>query len=86
MEDSQVLYLGRWVSKEHFRTFIYSSTDKKLVKSYDDYCTHISSGLWHAEPLKQPELQESIKESEEENNIVAIKPKRGRKCQSQRSQ
>lgn len=86
MEDTQVLYLGRWVPKSHFKTFIYNSTDKKLVKSYDEYSQHISSGLWHAEPVQQNNEQFTEKELEEQNNIVAIKPKRGRKCQSQRNQ
>lgn len=82
MNESQVLYLGRWVSKEHFRTFVYSKDGKKLAKSYDEYCQLISSGIWNAEPFKM--IEESsftvneIKESEElmksssliEENIV----------------
>ncbi len=68
--EEQVLYLGRWVSREHFKAFVYNSTGQHLAKSYQEYSELISSGLWQAEPQK-------------ENNIVDLKPKRGRKCQSQ---
>lgn len=85
-EDTQVLYLGRWVSREHFRAFVYNKEGKKLVNSYDEFSKLISSGIWEAEPIKanfnQPELLESKQITNEENNIVAIKPKRGRKCQN----
>lgn len=72
--EAQVLYLGRWVSKEHFKAFVYKADDKKLANSYDEFSNLISSGLWRAEPVA------SI---EPETNIVDIKPKRGRKCPSQ---
>lgn len=69
MNESQVLYLGRWVSKDHFRTFVYSKDGKKLAKSYDEYCQLISSGIWNAEPLKMIEessfTAKEIEESEE---------------------
>ena len=48
--DQQVLYLGRWVSKEHFRTFIYNGSEQKLVESYAEYERELASGLWFASP------------------------------------
>lgn len=47
--DKQILYLGRWVDRAGFRTFVYNMTDKLLAKSYDDYCKLIESGIWYAE-------------------------------------
>lgn len=71
--DSQVLYLGRWVSREHFRTYVYNKTDKKMVNSYPEFCDMIASGLWFAEnPGNDDEKQEKV-----------VQIKRGRKCRSQ---
>ena len=69
--DSQVLYLGRWVSREHFRAFVYNSTGEKLANSYQEFSDLISSGTWFAE-----------KKDIQSTNVVDIKPKRGRPCQS----
>ena len=106
MDDSQVLYLGRWVSREHFKVFVYNKTDKKLVKSYDEYCKAISSGLWQASPIavndKQQFNKNELIESQEieenltpsiiekqllavdEENVIDIKPKKGRPCLNQK--
>jgi len=75
MIDTQVLYMGRWVSREHFKAFVYNNEGQKLAKSYQEFIDLISSGVWQAEPLS---------EEKEENNVVPIKAKRGRKCQNQR--
>ena len=92
MEDKQVLYLGRWVSKKHFRTFVYNKNEQKLANSYEEYSELISSGLWFNQPVKENEIKETFNESElkeseelveESDNIVEIKPKRGRKCRNQ---
>lgn len=66
--DKQVLYMGRWVSREYFRAFVYNSTGQKLANSYQEFIDLIASGVWNAE--KEPC----------ESNVVDIKPKRGRKC------
>jgi hypothetical protein len=58
MDDSQVLYMDRWVSRTHFRTFVYNKDSKKLAKSYDEYSNLIGSGLWTAHPYKEPELEQ----------------------------
>jgi hypothetical protein len=69
--DTQVLYDGRWVSREHFRAFVYNSTGEKLAKTYQEFSDLISSGSWFAD-----------KKDIKSNNVVDIKPKRGRKCQN----
>ena len=46
----QVFYLGRWVSKKHFRTFVYSEKgESKLAESHHEFLNLIKSGLWFAE-------------------------------------
>ena len=78
MIDTQVLYMGRWVSREHFKAFVYNNEGQKLAKSYQEFIDLISSGVWQAEPLNAQSA------SQEEDNVVPIKAKRGRKCQNQR--
>ena len=52
---SQDIYMGRWVDREYFRTFVFSAPDalkgtqKKLAKSWDEYQSLIASGLWFDE-------------------------------------
>lgn len=46
VEESQVLYQGRWVDKKNFRAFVYNSNCEKLANSYDEYASLIESGLW----------------------------------------
>ena len=83
--DSQVLYLGRFVSREYFCAFVYNSTGQKLVKSYDEFSTLISSGVWFAEHKDIPEPKVD-KESEDVDKVIQMEPKRRRKCQSQQQQ
>lgn len=71
--DKQVLYLGRWVSREFFRAFVFNSSGQHLANSYDEFSELISSGAWFAE---KKDIKEPI------DNVVDIKPKRGRKCQN----
>ncbi len=78
--DKQVLYKGRWVSREHFCTFIYNRTSERLVKSYDEFSEAISSGAWFADKKDIP-LVDNV-----DDKVVEIKSKRGRKCQSQQQQ
>lgn len=85
--DTQVLYLGRWVSREHFCAFVYNTTGQKLVKSYDEFSSMISSGAWFAEPKDVPSNLSNVdKESDEVDKVVQIQSKRRRKCQSQQQQ
>lgn len=77
--DSQVLYMGRWVPREHFRAFVYNSTGQKIAESYQEFSDLISSGIWFAEKKDVPSVI-SIE------NVVSIKRKRGRKCQNLNNQ
>lgn len=46
----QVNYLGRWVSKEHFRVFVYDANgNQKLANSYDEYTNLVANGSWLVE-------------------------------------
>ena len=44
--NPQVLYQNRWVSKKHFRAFVYNGESQKLANTYDEYESLIKSGLW----------------------------------------
>lgn len=78
MEEQQVLYMDRWVSREHFRTFVYNKDGRKLVKSYDEYCKAISSGMWTATPyiyepqFTEEELKESVQLEQEKPSILEM--------------
>lgn len=69
--DEQVLYQGRWVSREHFRAFVYNSTGQRIAESYQEFSDLISSGIWFVDKLDITS-----------DNVVDIKPKRGRPCQN----
>lgn len=74
--DNQVLYLGRWVSREHFKAFVYNSTGEKLANDYDEFSEMISSGTWFAE-------KSDIPSRPKESNVLPIEnKKRARKCQN----
>lgn len=61
--NAQVMYLGRWVNKEHFRTFVYNEKSEKIVNSYDEYEAAIASGLWFAErPIASPKKPKKVEE------------------------
>jgi len=53
-----VLYQGRWMSREHFRTFVYGTKGKKLASSYDEYEALINSGEWFANKEDVPAISE----------------------------
>ncbi len=45
--SEEVIYNGRAISKEHFRAFVYGvEGQQKLVKSWDEFQTHMSTGIW----------------------------------------
>ena len=47
MKGESVMYCGRLVPTEGFRTFIYGIDGaKKLVESWDEYLNCISLGIW----------------------------------------
>lgn len=49
IHEKQFVYLGRWVSKEHFRAYVYKGTEQKLANSHSEFESLIASGLWLAE-------------------------------------
>lgn len=74
MQGEMVMYLGRVVAKEGFRVFIYGAEQlAKLVESWAEYESHISSGVWFStkeeadKPKFVPSIEEAIK--------AEIKPK-----------
>ncbi len=49
MKGIPAVYLGRLVSKENFRAFVYApGGSKKLVESWDEFEKHMETGLWFA--------------------------------------
>lgn len=82
--DKQILYMGRWVDKEHFCTFVYNSSGQHLVKSYDEFSRLIATGIWFASKEDIPALKEPFKPELviSDEKVVPIKRKRGRKCQN----
>lgn len=83
--DAQVLYQGRWVSREHFRAFVYNSTGEKLAKSYQEFSDLISSGVWFSDKSEIPNIPSNGGEPEEER-VVSIRRKGAKKCHNQQSQ
>lgn len=70
MDGAPAVYLGQIVSKENFRAYIYANDgSRKVVNSWDEFVSHMESGLWFATP-------EECKGAEE---VPAEKPKRVRK-------
>lgn len=49
MDGKPAIYLGRIVSKENFRAFIYgASGTTRLVESWDEFESYMQTGLWFA--------------------------------------
>lgn len=44
--NPQVFYCDRWVDRDSFRAFVYSTSDLKLANSYKEYENLIATGLW----------------------------------------
>ncbi len=60
MEGSSVLYQGRPIAKEGFRAFIYGAQGrKKLVNSWDEFESHIASGVWFSTKDEVKEIKET---------------------------
>ena len=61
MKGTPVIYLGRRINKEHFRTNVYSPDGrKKIVESWAAFEAAMESGLWFAtrkdamQPVEEP--------------------------------
>lgn len=51
MEGTPAIYLGRLVSKENFRAFIYAPDgNQRLVESWAAFEANMQSGVWFATP------------------------------------
>ena len=70
MAVESVEYLGRLVSKDGFRVYVYGlEAQKKLVTSWEQYQAHLETGNWHS----------SIDEIPKKETPVEAKPrKKGR--------
>jgi len=67
MDGVPAIYLGRIVSKENFRAFIYSpNQQEKLVNSWDEYEREIATGLWFAD--KADAISAGTKEESEKED------------------
>ena len=67
----QVMYLGRWVDKELFRAFVYKiGGEKKLAKSYQEFESFISTGIWFDSINNVP--KEEIKSSRKYKHDASI--------------
>lgn len=68
--DGTVIYNGNSVKEEHFRAFIFKADgDVKLVNSWEEYKTYMSTGVWYSNKLEvvvkdqKPKKEESKKNS-----------------------
>ena len=65
MDGVPAIYLGRIVSKENFRAFIYSpNNQEKLVNSWEEFEREIATGIWFvdkADAIKPLEKEEDSK-------------------------
>ena len=49
MKGTPAIYLGKIVSKKHFRAYVYASNgQKKLVESWEEFEASMQSGIWFA--------------------------------------
>lgn len=72
--EKQVLYLGRWVDREHFRAFVYNvSKEAKLAKSYVEFENLLSTGIWFDSLDNLPKSGEG-KLSRKNKNGTTISP------------
>jgi hypothetical protein len=64
MDGVTAVYLGRIVSKEHFRVYIYSTEGKrKLINSWKDFENHMQTGLWFASKYEEkPDIKDLDKD------------------------
>lgn len=76
MEGSPANYLGRIVSKENFRAFIYAPDgNQRLVESWEEFEANMQSGVWFA---TLEDAKASIAKVEEEKPKAAPKPRPSR--------
>ena len=74
---SQVMYQGRWVSRNHFRVFVYKLNEQKLANSYDEYEKLIESGLWFSSKEDIKDIDQPAQDVEKPVKRPSRKPKNG---------
>lgn len=78
-DNEQVIYLGRSVSKAHFRAFIYGFDGAKmLARTWIQYEALLSTGLWFSKPEDVPEkvISEDINPELESKDISKSKSRK----------
>jgi hypothetical protein len=80
MQGQEVEYLGRLVSKEGFRAFIYGRDNlQKCVNSWDEFENQLATGLWFASVDEIPTEEDEPEEGGVLKNLINPKPKGKRK-------
>lgn len=75
MKGAPAVYLGKVVSKENFRVFIYAKDgSKKLVESWEEFEKHMENGLWFSskeDALKRIHVDKTkrVKKLPEKNDV-----------------
>lgn len=65
MKGETVIYKGRIIDKKIFRAFIYGANgEKKLVESWDQFQSHMQSGIWFASVEDAKSIKGIIENSE----------------------
>lgn len=79
MEGTPAVYLGRIISKENFRAFIYAPNGgRRLVESWEEFEANMQTGLWFATP---EETQGSVEVPDEKPKAAKPRPSRAKKVQ-----
>ena len=70
-KTEDVMYLGRWIPKQGFRTFVYDKNgNEKLANTYPEYESMIATGLWFAtKPENKPQIKS--KEVKKDGSVCA---------------
>ncbi len=77
MDGTPAIYLGRLVSKENFRAFIYAPDgSQRLVESWAEFEANMQSGVWFA---TAQDAKNSIAKVEEEKPKAKPRQSRARK-------
>lgn len=83
MKGESVIYLGRAVSKEGFRVFVYSTSgETKLVESWDEFLDAMASGLWFPTKNNVPMVSstpDDVPSTSDLTTDIGNRPKRGRR-------
>jgi hypothetical protein len=83
MKGLPAQYMGKVVSKNNFRAYVYSPDgSQKLVESWDEYEECIASGVWFStkeqaqERIKSEEPKKQEQKTNLKSKVTAIQDKR----------